>query len=340
MKMMEVLKKLGIDWRDRRMIKRLYMEQSATVRIAGECSDSNVIGREVRQGCCLSPLLFAIYVEMMMAEAVDNVEEGVKVGGRLLKDVRFADDQGMLAGSEVGLQRLMDGLMAAAKKYDMKINVKKTKVMKISRKGDGVINIFVDGQKVEQVMKFKYLGSWITADGRCEVEVKTRISMAKDAFCKRKQLLTQKMSRSVTKMIIKTVIWSVALYGAETWTLRKEEFRRLDSLEMWLWRRMEKISWTEKKTNDEVLALVGEERRLVDVIVERKKRWIGHVLRGDGLLREVIEGRIEGKRLRGRPRIGLLEELKEGSFGDMKRRAENRSKWRYWVPRTCREAEH
>ena len=118
------------------------------------------------------------------------------------------------------------------------------------------------------------------------------------------------------------------MYGDETWTLRKEEFRRLDSLEMWLSRRMEKISWTENKTNDEVLELVGEDRRLVDVIVERKKRWIDHVLRGDGLLREVIEGRMEGKRPRGRPRIGMLDELKEGSFGDMKRRAENRSKWR------------
>ena len=88
-----------------------------------------------------------------------------------------------------------------------------------------------------------------------------------------------------------------------------------------MWRRMEKISWTEKKTNAEVLELVGEERRLVDVIVERKKRWIGHVLRGDGLLREVIEGRMEGKRPRGRPRIGMLEELKKGSFRDIKRRA-------------------
>jgi hypothetical protein len=63
---------------------------------------------------------------------------------------------------------------------------------------------------------------------------------------------------------------------------------------------------------------VGEERRLVDVIVERKKRRIGHVLRGDGLLREVIEGRMEGKRPRGRPGIGMLDGLKEGSFGDMK----------------------
>ena len=84
--------------------------------------------------------------------------------------------------------------------------------------------------------------------------------MAKDAFSKRKELLTQKMSRSVKKKIVKTVVWSVALYGAETWTLRQEDVRRLDALEMWLWRRMEKISWKEKRTNEEVLKLVGERR--------------------------------------------------------------------------------
>jgi hypothetical protein len=278
---------------------------------------------------------------MMMVEAMEEMEEGVKVGGRLLKDVRFADDQGMVADSELGLQRLMDGLVRTAKQYDMKINVKKTKVMRVSRKGEGDISIFIEGQRVEQVQKFKYLGSLMTADGRCEEEIKVRIGMAKDAFSKRKELLTQKMSVDVKKQIVKTVVWSVALYGAETWTLRKEDIRRLNALEMWLWRRMAKVSYKDRKTNECVLEMVGEGRKLVGMIVQRKKNWIGHVLRGDGLLREVIEGKMEGRRPRGRPRMGMLEELKEGSsFVDMKRRAENRGEWRCWVPRTCLRADH
>jgi len=339
-KMMEVLKKIGVDWRDRRMIVSLYMEQTATVRVADECSEPSVVGRGVRQGCCLSPLLFTVYAEMMMLEAMEDLEEGVKVGGKFLKDVRFADDQGMVADSELGLQKLMDGLVRAAQQYDMKINVKKTKVMRVSRKGGGDIKIFIDRQQVEQVKKFKYLGSIITDDGRCEAEIKARIGISKDAFSKRKELLTQKMSKAVRKRIVKTVIWSVALYGAETWTLRKLDVRRLNSLEMWLWRRMEKISWKDKKTNEAVLEAVGEKRTLVNVVIGRKKNWIGHVLRGEGLLKDVMEGKLNCKRPRGRPRIGMLEELKEGSYVDMKRRAENRSRWRCWVPRTCREAEH
>ena len=140
--------------------------------------------------------------------------------------------------AEKGIQRVMDGLNNAAKRYGMKINVKKTKVMKISKKGGGRVNILIDGQKVEQVDKFKYLGAWITEDGRCETEIKARIGMAKGAFSKRKELLTKGLSRTVKKKIVKAVVWSVALYGAETWALRKEDVRRLDAFEMWVWRKM------------------------------------------------------------------------------------------------------
>src|SRR6476469_1982270 len=80
-KMMKVLQSIGADWRDRRMISELYMNQEAVVRIAGGESDSGVIGRGVKQGCSLSPLLFSIYAEMMMNEALENVEEGIRVGG-------------------------------------------------------------------------------------------------------------------------------------------------------------------------------------------------------------------------------------------------------------------
>ena len=87
--------------------------------------------------------------------------------------------------------------------------------------------------------------------------------MAKEAFNKRKELLTRGMSKEVKKKIVKTVIWSVALYSAEIWSLRKEDIRRIEALEMWIWRRMERISWTEKITNEEVLRRVGEKRSMV-----------------------------------------------------------------------------
>ena len=95
------------------------MNQEAVVRIADGESDSGIIGRGVRQECLLSPLLFSIYVEMMMKEALENVEEGIRVGGELIKDVKYADDQEMVANTEAGLQSLMDSLSTTAKHYDM-----------------------------------------------------------------------------------------------------------------------------------------------------------------------------------------------------------------------------
>jgi hypothetical protein len=238
--MMKVLKSIGVDWRDRRMVMNLYMNQEAVVRVNEEYTAPGLIGRGVRQGCLLSPLLFTLYAEAMMGEAMEGIEEGVRIGGESVTDVRFADDQGMVASSEKGLQRVMDGLNNAAKRYGMIINVKKTKVMKISKKGRGRVNILINGEKVEQVDKFKYLGAWITEDGRCETEIKTRIGMAKGAFSKKKELLTKGLSRTVKKKIVLAVLSLVALYGAETWALWKEDVRRLDAFEMWVWRKIEK----------------------------------------------------------------------------------------------------
>ena len=131
------------------------------------------------------------------------------------------------------------------------------------------------------------------------------------------------------------------MYGAETWTLMKEDVRRSEAFEMWIWKRMEKVSWKDKKTNEEVVTAMGEERSLFRVIRNRKKNWIGHILRTPGLMRGVIERRLEGKRPRGRKRTGMLDELMDRrSYVEMKRRAEDRIEWRRWDQRTCITAEY
>ena len=129
---------------------------------------------------------------------------------------------------------------------------------------------------------------------------------------------------------------TISLIPHVSWTLKKEEIRRLAALEMWIWRRMERVSWRDKKTNDKVLLAVYERKSIIERIMNRKKNWMGHVLRGNGLLKDVIKGRMLEKRPKGRKRIRVIDDLKDGSsYEVLKRRVEDRVGWRRWIPRTC-----
>src|SRR6478609_973477 len=107
----------------------------------------------------------------------------------------------------------MNSLNTTAKHYDMKINIKKTKVTVVSRNGEERVNITVEGQSVEQVSMNRYLGSLISEDCRCLNDIKTRIGMAKDAFNKRKELLSRSIQVDLRKRLVKTLVWPVVLYG-------------------------------------------------------------------------------------------------------------------------------
>ena len=116
------------------------------------------------------------------------------------------------------------------------------------------------------------------------------------------------------KLLINRVQNNISRYGAETWTLRATNQKHLESSEMWCWRRMEKISWTDHVRNEEVLLRVNEQRNILHEIRKRKANWIGHILCRNCLLQQVIEGKIKGQievtRRRGRRRKRLLDDLK------------------------------
>ena len=116
------------------------------------------------------------------------------------------------------------------------------------------MDVKINDKKLKEVKEFKYLGSMITSQGGCEKEIKTRIGMAKTAFERNRKLLTAKtMDLRLRVRLARCLVWSVALYGSETRTMKKKEAQEIEALEMWIWRRMLNVSWREKRTNKSVL---------------------------------------------------------------------------------------
>ena len=132
------------------------------------------------------------------------------------------------------------------------------------------VKIMIDQKQLENVESFKYLGSILTNDGRCTCEIKCRIAMAKAALNKKRTLFTSTLDLKLRKKLVKCYVWSIALYGAEAWTLRAMEQKHLESFEMWCWRRVEKISWTDHMRNEDVLLRVKEQRNILREIRKRK----------------------------------------------------------------------
>ena len=173
----------------------------------------------------------------------------------------------------------------------------------------------------------------LTNDGRCTREIKSRIAMAKAAFNKKRALFTSTLGLKLRKKLVKCYIWSMALYGTETWTNRAVDQKHLEGFEMWCWRRMEKINWTDHVRNEEVLLTVNEQRNILHEISKRKANWIGHSWRRNCLLKRVMEGKIEGgievTGRRGRRCRKLLDDLKERrGYSHLKEEALDRTMWR------------
>jgi hypothetical protein len=157
--------------------------------------------------------------------------------------------------------------------------------------------------------------------------------MAQAAFNKKRTLFTSTLDLELRKKLVKCYVWSMALYGAETWTLRAVDQKHLESFEMWCWRRMEKISWTDHERNEEVLLRGKKQRHILHDLLKRKAKWIGHISRRNCLLQRVIKrkikGRIEVKGKRGRRRRKLLDDLKKRrGYSHVKEEALDRTMWR------------
>lgn len=240
----------------------------------------------------------------------------------------------MLAESKEDLEEMLNGMNTLlSEEFGLRINSKKTKVMKSSKNQvTDRMSIKIGGNMVEEVKQFCYLGSKITQDGRSKEDIKSRIAQAKKSFHNKRDLLVSQIDLGLRKKLLKSYVWSTALYGCETWTVGKPEMKKLEAFEMWCYRRMLKIRWTDMVRNEEVLTRIGEEKCLWNTLTRRRNRMVGHILRHPSLVSLVMEGTVEGKNCRGRQRLQyatqILEDVGCKKYVEIKRLAQDRMKWK------------
>ena len=172
-------------------------------------------------------------------------------------------------------------------------------------------HLVVDEQIIKQLKKFSYLGSILTSKGRCDTEIKQRIRMAKKSFRDQMNMLAnRKIKLDTRKRILKSYVWSVVLYGCETWNNGKNMEEKVASLELWFYSRMLKVSWTDKVSNEVVLARAETCISLIKMITKRQMSFFGHICRKESLEHLVTTGKLDGKRGRGRQRQGYIASMK------------------------------
>ena len=186
-----------------------------------------------------------------------------------------------------------------------------------------------------------YLGQLFTSDGRCIKEIIKRIQIARCTFTKMKTFFRDRNINIKTKLrVIRCYVISTLLYGAETWPLSTEMEQRIESVEIWIYRRILRISWTEKMTNirvkEKIRELGDQELEVLREYKKRKIAYCGHIIRVGGLQNLILLGKLNGKRGRGRPRKTWMDEMKRWGkwkmVAEVVRCAENRGWWR----RQCR----
>ena len=210
------------------------------------------------------------------------------------------------------LQELARKVNERGKQYGMEVNVKKTKKMVASKKQPVLdANIMIDGASVEEVTSVVYLGHMVTDDGKSDKEIKRRIQIARNAYKNLSTILSSRDTSIETRRIVKCYIWVTLLHGSKTWTITKSIAKKLNTSEMWIYRRMLRKPWIAHKSNNEILTIINSKQLLLNIVRQRQVAYFGNIIRRDGLQGLLVEGKINGKRGRGRPRTLLMDNVKE-----------------------------
>ena len=249
------------------VLRNLYAGQETTARTGRGTTDWFQIGKGVCQGCILSPCLFNLYAEYIMRNTgLEEAHAGIKIAGRNISNIRYADDTTLMAESEEEPKSLLMKMKEESEKFGLKLNIQNTKIM-----ASGPITSWeIDGETVETVSDFIFWGSKITADGDCGHDIKRRLLLGRKVMTNLDSILKRDTTLSTKVYLVKAMVFLVIMYGCESWTMKKAEHQRIDAFELWCWGRLLRVPWTARRSNQSILKEISAECSLVRPMLKLK----------------------------------------------------------------------
>ena len=198
---------------------------------------------------------------------LDEAKAGIKIAGRNINNLRYADDTTLMAESKEELKRLLMKVEEESEKTGLKLNIQKTKIMA----SGSIASWQIDGETMETVINFIFWGSQITADGDCSHEMKRCLFLGRKVMTNLDSIFKSRDITLPTKVhVVKAMFFPVVMYGCESWTIKKAEHRRIDAFEWWCWRRLLRVPWTARRSNQSILKEISLEYSLEGLMLKLK----------------------------------------------------------------------
>ena len=211
-----------------------------------------------------------------------------------MNNLRYADDTTLMAENEEELKSFLMQVKVKSEKVGLKLNIQKTKIM-----ASGPTTSWeIDGETAETVSDFIFLGSKITTDGECSHEIKRCLLLGRKVMTKLDSIFKSRDITLPTKVhLVKAMFFPVVMYGCECWTVKKAERLRIDAFEQWCWKRLLRVPWTARRSNQSILKEISPGCSLEGLVLKLKLQYFGHLMRRvDSLEKTLMLGGIGGRR--------------------------------------------
>ena len=355
-----ILRKLGCPDHFTSLIASLHQGMKASVSLKGELSEPFSVNNGVKQGCVLAPTLFSLYLTVVLNQAFKDHHQGVvlqcrpgadlfnvsqfkssrSTTGAIVRELMFADDIAFVAHSHADAQDIITRFADSARIFGLKINIKKTEVMYQPPPGstDPGLDIQINGENLNNVKNFKYLGTTVSDNNKHDAELELRISNASKAFGRLRDRVWQNKDLTIkTKCAVyRAIVLSTLLYGVEAWVVYRVAAHRLSVYMMRHLRQILNINWRQHISNTKILEIT-ELPSMYDTLINRCLRWTGHVnrLSNNRLPKLILYSQLaEGTRGIGRPKLRYKDTIKRNlkdkdiPLGSWQKLSTNRADWR------------